>query len=442
MSFARKLAYSMGSFATALSYQSFATYLIFFYVDVMKLSPYLAAIGMLVFGLWNAVNDPVFGYLSDYTRTRWGRRRPYIAFGLLPLGLIYYLLWVPGFSGINQTSQLFIYFVMVICLFDTFYSMIAINLVALYPEMFISLKERAEVNSLRQSFWMLGIGLGMIFPPLIYANWGWGWLGAIFAPVITLCFLLALWGCREKMVYSQERQPGFRESFRATLKNRAFWPFAGANLLAQYALTMVLASFPFYAKYVLQSNNEQTVYFMALVFLIAIFSLQIWRKMLLRLGAKNCWLASLLVLAIALLPLLYARDFKLVLLSVFLFGFGTGGLILLEDILLSDIIDADETITKKRREGVYFGTNNFVNRLAIPLEAVSFGCVFLLTGYNRFIYSQPREFIYGLRLLIAGLPLVALILAFVLVCFYPLFGRSLEEMKLKLSEIHRQKGAS
>ena len=171
MNYARKLAYSLGSFATALAYQSFAIYLIFFYVDVMKLSPYLAAIGMIIFGIWNAINDPILGYLSDRTRTRWGRRIPYLAFGILPLGLVYYLLWVPGFSELNQVFQLFIYFVLAICLFDTFYSLIAINIVALYPEMFRDLTERTQVNSLRQSFWMLGLGAGMILPPLIMPIW-------------------------------------------------------------------------------------------------------------------------------------------------------------------------------------------------------------------------------------------------------------------------------
>jgi len=443
MNFARKLAYSLGSFATALAYQSFAIYLIFFYVDVMKLSPYLAAIGMIIFGIWNAINDPILGYLSDRTRTRWGRRIPYLAFGILPLGLFYYLLWVPGFSELNQVFQLFIYFVLAICLFDTFYSLIAINLVALYPEMFRDLTERTQVNSLRQSFWMLGLGAGMILPPLIYANLGWGWFGLIFAVTITLCFLLALWGCRENLVYSQEPQPGFMDSIRATFKNRPFWLFTTANMLTQYSLIMALASSPFYSKYILHLRNEETVSFMVLAFSVAIFSLYIWRKLLLRFEKKHCWQGALLLLMLALLPCLFVQqDHTPLLISVFLLGFGLGGILLLEDILLSEIIDSDEITTGKRREGTYFGINNFVNRLAILLEAISFGGVFIVTGYNRFIFSQPREFIYGLRLLIAGFPIVALILAFVIVSFYPLYGRKLDEMKSKLSEIHQKKGVS
>ena len=87
----RKLAYSFGAIATALSYQAFSTYIFFFYVDVIQLPSYLAAIGMLVFAIWNAVNDPLAGYISDHTRSRWGRRIPYIALGAVPFGIIYFL---------------------------------------------------------------------------------------------------------------------------------------------------------------------------------------------------------------------------------------------------------------------------------------------------------------------------------------------------------------
>src|SRR3989338_3166826 len=160
----KKLAYSFGAVATALSYQAFSTYIIFFYVDSMKLPPYLAGIGMLIYAVWNAVNDPIAGFISDHTRTRWGRRIPYIALGIIPFGLVYFLLWIPPFGAIDQVFWLFLYFTVFICLFDGFYTVTVLNWASLYPEMFSSLKERAEVNAFRQTFGMIGLLLGVALP--------------------------------------------------------------------------------------------------------------------------------------------------------------------------------------------------------------------------------------------------------------------------------------
>src|SRR3989339_979284 len=136
MKFLRKLAYSSGAVATALSYQAFTTYVIFFYVDGLKFPPYLAAIAILIYGIWNAINDPLMGYISDHTHSRWGRRVPYIAFGAIPFGLAYFLIWVPPFDSINQLGLLFTYFVLALCLFDGIYTMTVLNWAALFPEMF------------------------------------------------------------------------------------------------------------------------------------------------------------------------------------------------------------------------------------------------------------------------------------------------------------------
>ena len=143
MSKPNKFAYSFGAVATALSYQAFSTYIIFFYVDVVKLPPYLAAIAMMIYAVWNAINDPLAGYISDHTRSKWGRRIPYIAFGAIPFGLVYFLLWTPPFWDFTQVTLLFFYFLVFICLFDGFYTFTVLNWASLFPEMFSGLKERA-----------------------------------------------------------------------------------------------------------------------------------------------------------------------------------------------------------------------------------------------------------------------------------------------------------
>jgi GPH family glycoside/pentoside/hexuronide:cation symporter len=436
----RKLAYSFGAVATALSYQAFATYIIFFYVDVVKLPAYLAAIGMLIYGIWNAINDPLAGYISDHTHSKWGRRVPYIAMGAIPFGIIYFLLWIPPFTDFGQVISLFLYFVFFICLFDGFYTVTILNWSSLYPEMFPTLKERSQVNAFRQTFGMMGLILGIAIPPLIYGSIGWGWMGAIFGAIITASLLIALWGCREHIQFSREKQLPLFASFRATLKNRSFLTFVFSNLFVQYTFTIILATIPFFAKYVLNEGPQGTTAILAAAFLTAIPMLYVWERVANKFGAKRSFMATMVFLVLALIPLFFVKSFGAALLTSFLIGVGLAGFILIVDLIISDVIDEDETRTGTRREGMYFGANAFITRFAIGLEAMSMGLIFVLTGYNPYIYSQSGAFLIGLRVLIGALPIFALTLAFAIIWFYPLSGRKLEEMETRVAGIHARKG--
>jgi len=436
----QKLAYSFGAVATALSYQAFNTYIIFFYVDVVKLPAYLAAMGMIIFGIWNAINDPLAGFISDHTRTRWGRRIPYIALGAIPFGIIYFLLWVPPFSDYSQVGQLFLYFVFFICLFDGFYTVTVLNWASLYPEMFPGLAERSQVNAFRQTFGMFGLLMGIALPPLIYGSIGWGWMGVIFGSIISASLLIALTGSREHFRFSHEKQLSIWPSFKATLKNRSFLTFVFSNLFVQYTFTIILATIPFFAKYVLDVGTQQTAAILAAAFLTAIPMLYLWGRLTVKFGAKRCFMAAMLSLIIFLIPFLFVRTFWAAFLASSSIGIGLAGFILIVDILLSDIIDEDETRTGTRREGMYFGVNAFITRFAIGLEALSMGIIFVATRYNPYVFTQTGEFMVGLRVLVAGLPIMALFLALAIISFYPLSGNNLEGLREKLAEIHAQKG--
>ena len=433
-----KLAYSFGAVATALSYQAFSTYIIFFYVDVMKLPVYLAGIGMLIYAVWNAVNDPIAGFISDNTRTRWGRRIPYLLFGAIPFGIVYFLLWIPPFSGLYQSFSLFLYFTFFICLFDGFYTLTILNWASLFPEMFPSLRERAEVNSYRQSFGMFGLLIGIALPPLIYGTLGWGAMGAAFGVLIVLSLLIAVRGCHERNESSLGRPLGLLPALKATLQNRSFLSFAFANLFVQFTLTIILATIPFFAKYVLKAGPQEITLILAAAFLTAIPMLFVWRAAAVKFGAKYCFLASMLMLAVFLVPLFFISSFDKVLITSALIGVGLSGFILISDIIISDVIDEDELNTGSRREGMFFGMNAFITRFAIGLEALSMGAVFLLTGYNPYVFTQAREFESGLRLLIAGFPIIALTIGFAIMLLYPLAGKRLEGMRLKLNELHER----
>jgi len=425
----KKLAYSFGAVATALSYQAFSTYILYFYVDVVKLSVQLAAVGMLIWGVWNAINDPLLGYLSDRTKTRWGRRIPYIAFTALPFGLIYFLTWSPPFSSFEQLP-LFLYFLTFICLFDLCYTITVLNWAALFPEMFKSLAERAEVNSYRQSFGMLGLMIGIALPPLLFTTIGWSAMGAAFGALIALAYFISLYGSKEKP--AEEPQPGLLLALKQTLINRSFASFVFSNLFIQYAFTMVLAMIPFFAKYLLRVEEQKISFIMLGALFFAIPGMFLWRYLAVKHGAKPVYRAAILAFLFSLVPFLFLSSLPFAIVGAVLVGLSFSGIILISDVLLSDIIDEDGLNHGARRAGMYFGANALITRLAIAFEAVSIGSVFILTEYNPVIFTQSREYLAGLRFLIAGLPILALLLAHFLMRFYPLEGKRLKWIKEQL----------
>ncbi|MGE5576684.1 MAG: MFS transporter [Syntrophothermus sp.] len=437
----RKLLYSFGSIAAALPQQAFSTYVIFFYVDVLKVPATLISLGMMIYGFWNAINDPLAGQISDRTNTRWGRRIPYILFAAIPLGLAFIMVWTPPFSvAAGQTTLLFAYFLIAIFLYDTLYTIVILNWTSLFPEMFPSLGERAEVSAWRQLFSIVGLMIGVGLPPVLYSTLGWPVMAVIFAVVTVASLGISLLGSHEDPRYRQEQCPAFFAALRHTLANRSFVFYVLANLFIQFAFVMLTGAMPFYTKYVLKISQTQTTLMFTSVFVGALLMLYFWSRLTVRRGARTAMMAAIAAFGLAFLPFWFIRDFTGGLVAAFLLGIGLGGLLILLEVLIADVIDDDETRTGHRREGMYFGVNGFIIRLGVSLQAVVTGLVLNTSGYNAYAAVQPATAVIGIRFLIAGVPLVALVLALISIWLYPLHGAKLAAVKEAIANLNR-KGA-
>lgn len=433
---AQKIAYSLGSFAAALPYQAFSAYILFFYVDTLKLSPAKAGVVMALYGIWNAINDPLLGQLSDRTRTRWGRRIPYIAFGTLPLLLVFTLVWLPPFSvEAGQGTALLVWFVTAVFLFDGLYTLVILNWTALFPEMFDSLEERAEVSAWRQLFGVLGLIVGIAATPLLYGSIGWGWMGAIYAALTGVALCVSLLGSREK----REREVGESldviPAIRYTLGNWSFVSFGIGHFLIQVGLVTLTAVVPFYAKYVLRVDEAQTSVIMGAIFIVAMAVLYPWKAYTIRVGVRTATITACLLFGLAATPLWFADSFGAGVATTALMGLGLAGIIVLTDLMIADIVDEDEIRTGVRREGMYFGVNALFIRLAVSVESIIVGWVFTRTGYDADLAVQPASAVTGLRFLVTVVPLVSLALAAVMFYLYPLHGRRLTDIKAGLEQL-------
>ena len=444
-----KIAYGIGNLGQALFFNTVQTFLIFFYTDVVRLDPGLVGLAFAIsYGVWNAINDPLVGVLSDRTRTRWGRRIPYIALGAPLTFLLFVLVWSPPLGGNPLTNPshmgIFLYFAVIIALFDLAYTAVSVTYTALFPEAFESLKERTEVSIYRQVAAMIGTALGLAITPVIVGALserfgdlgGWTGAGLILGLVGGGAFGFSLLGSRERKEVSEEEALPLTAAFKETFTNRSFLAFVGANLMICYIWSWLSAMVPFFTKYAIGAEEEQMSLIFVGMFVTSMAFYPLWRKIALRLGSKRTLALSVTLFVFFLLPVLFVANVPQAFVMMLFVGAANSGITLVRDIVLSDVIDEDELRTGRRREGSYFGVNAFIERLVMVLIGGSTFLVLGLSGYNAELTTQPPSVALGIRLSMGLLPAVALVIFLAALKFYPLGKEQVVALRERLEALH------
>lgn len=430
----QKLAYSFGSLGSAVSAYTVQTYVVFYYADVLKLPIELIGYSMVAYGIWNAINDPLFGYFSDRTRTRWGRRVPYIAGGLVPLVLAFILLWTPPFkAGDGGHLPLFLYFTTMMFLFDGIYTLVILNWTALFPEMFPTLKDRSVVSMWRQVFGNVGLIVGIAIAPMVYGTLGWASMAIIYGAITAVALGVSLLGSREVGSRGDEEPMNVFPALKYTIANKSFMTYVVACMLVQFTFVLIMAMVPFYSKYALKITDEQSTFLLGATFIVVFIMLALWMRYTVSAGPKRAMTLAIVVFAATLVPFGLAYNLVTGIICGALLGLGLAGLMLLFDVLLADIIDEDELRTGRRREGMYFGANALFIRLGVSAQALVMSQVLRASGYDPNLPAQPASVATGIRLLVAAVPIAALVLALLVIRMYPLHGENLARIKQELA---------
>lgn len=433
MSKLKDFMYSLGSFSASILGQTVTTFAIYYYVDILKVPTKMISLVMLFYGIWNAINDPLFGQISDSTRTKWGRRIPYVAVFTLPLCIAFALLWMPPYPA-GAEKALFIWYFIVIFLFDGLFTIVVLNWTALFPEMYPELEDRARVSALRQVLGIIGLIFGVALPPILAEQFGWNFVGIAFGLLGLVTMYASLYGAKERPEYVQEPSLPLGQALKETYLNKSFLTYVIPAMLIQYTFVALQAVIPFYTKYVLNASEFETTIFLGAMFVTAIPFAAVWGKIISKLGAKKSFIYSGAWYAVCLLPFWAAKNYiHAVIIALFL-AFGLAGLLVLLDILIADIVDEDEVKTGVRREGMYFGVNGFMIRLGISLNAIIMGNVLNAFGYDPNLAVQPASALTGMRLLMTLVPMLAMAVSLLIFRHYPLEGERLEEIKARLAQ--------
>jgi len=406
------IAYGLGSFGLESIYKVFVGFYLFYYIDVLGLAVAMAAIINIVYAIWDAVNDPLAGYLSDNTRTRWGRRRPWLLASLPFYVVILVLVYaVPG--AFRQGNALFWYALLIFTLFEAAFTIMSVNYTALFPELFQSFKERARASSIYQGFSMMGELAGFALPPLIYAQFGFVPMAVAFSGIAGILLLRAITRNSEDPKALTAPPLDLKDAFRVVLKDRPFLLFSIALTFLIFTTGIYTLATPFWVKYTLGVSPQVTSLIFATVFIVAILSVSIWGRLVRYLGIKQTWLWAVGVMALSAVVLGFATDLVLGAFGAAVAGVGLGGVKVCREMIMANFVDQSLVRTGHRREGVYYSLLRVIGKLSKILESLALVLLGLLFGYvsGENPGPQPEN---AFRFLISVFPLIFTLIAWLI----------------------------
>jgi GPH family glycoside/pentoside/hexuronide:cation symporter len=456
-----KLAFGAGDLGTAITAMIGISYLSPFLTDVAGLNPNLAGQTQLVGKVWDAVNDPMVGVLSDRTQSQQGRRYPWMIWGAIPFGIFFFLQWiVPHFSNNDQANQwgLFWYYTAISILFNTFYTIVNLPYTALTAELTQDYDERTSLNSFRFTFSIggsiLALVIGLVISLVIPSNRSQQFLllGAICAIISVLPVYWCVWGTKKRAQAVAKLHPQTEQTvsipllqqLKIAFTNRPFLFVVGIYLCSWLAVQLTAGIIPYFVTSWMRLPQWHISLVLLAVQGTAMSMLFVWSAISRRYGKQAVYFMGMSVWMFAQSGLFFVQPGQVVLMYVLavLAGFGVSTAYLVPWSMLPDVIELDELNTGQRREGIFYSFIVFVQKIclgiAVNVVLQRLGTAGYIKPTNEIpIPIQPDSVLEVIRFSIGPIPAIALICGLVLTYFYPLSREMHAQILLKLKE--RQK---
>lgn len=440
-----KILFSTGDLTTSVPSALVTFYQLYFLTDIAGLAPALAAWSIAAGRVWDAINDPLFGILSDRIRSRFGRRRVLLLFGAVPLGLAFMMMWtVPD---LGQTG-LAVYYAITFILFDTCYTAVHVGYNSLTPELTEDYDERSSLNGYRmvfsisgtlgaiilatllspsfddprQLYYVLGIGLGLfsILPPLV-----------VFG--VTKEYKTNLVG---------EPLPAVK-SILTTVRNKPFQKVMGLYLFSWTTASMMAAILIYFANYYMGVPDEANYFVLAaqgaaIVFIpLVVFLSKKWEK-------RTVFIIGMVIWTVLLLFLSASRpdQIGLVYALAALSGMGIAAVYVVPWAMIPDIIEFDELETGQRREGSFYAFASFFQKMGTGAALWAMGQALALSGYitpgtSGALPVQPESAVNAIRLFMGLIPAILLVISVGFAWRYPITRAKHRELRERLAQVKK-----
>ncbi len=439
--------YGAGEWNSAITGTTRSLFLNYFLVSVVGLLPAMVGWILLVGRIWDAVNDPLVGVISDRLSTRWGRRRPMMLMAALPLGILFALLWFR--PPTDSTAVLVLYFVVISLALDTVYTIFSVPHTALLAEITQDYNHRISIVAWRNAFFLLGALItAAMFKRLAEGLPHWGWAddilqgymitGWIFGASLLIAPVLIFWRIRELTHVAIPERMHPIAAFRAVFRNQPFRVLSTAYFLAFTGLEFLVATFVWYLQLVLQTPPGMDDNLAGLLLLSALVTMPLINWLVARWGKrKSYFIAGLVWIASIPITALFPSGAVMAFVPYCIWlGFIYGAGITIPWAMLPDVMEYDELQTGDRREGIFTAYMTFFRKLGSALAVLVVNFILaragLIEGTAGTDIVQPHSVVIALRFIIGVLPPILVFGSLLVIRAYPITRTYHDQIKMQL----------
>ncbi|NMC06484.1 MAG: MFS transporter, partial [Candidatus Lokiarchaeota archaeon] len=443
----QKFLWGICSLGGSLVQGTYGALLTYFYQTYLGLAANFIGMSALIYAIWNAVNDPLFGFVSDSTKSKRGRRIPYMLFTAPFLGLTFILIWLVPTA--LPEWDMFWWMLITMLLYDTTYTIIYLAYSALLPELTESDAERGELQKYASVLQLVGTILGFLLPDMVRPKEGAISLTPLYVGVTVIGIVGAIsviitsMNVKERPEFTQVDKPlGLLQMLKHTFVNKSFWILTCANFMSILMQSIVTGGMFYMADYVLQLP---TIVPLVMVFLGLMVGALLANKIAIKRGVVTANQILLVMSGCALVCVSFLPSIGILICLLFA-GFGLSGPLVLTNILFAQVADEDETRTGARREAAFFGSNAFVTKpaqsVAIALGAwmiESAGFIPADPVTHQIFLPQPDPVLLAIRIFVGLITGLAMLGGAFILHFYPLRGEYLAKIQARVLEMHAEK---